>query len=340
MENHFDNFGLEKASKAKFNLVGGQIKTAMRAAGKTADFFKIDPRKIHLLEDFNPRIKDRQYYEGTEDRPGIVDLAKSMKLNGYYTDKPLAGFVAKVDGEDVIYLTEGHRRLDAVLYWMDNLGGPEDFMVPFVPKPRGTTELDLNYALVEANKAVDFRPYELAMHIKRLHCMFGQTEALIATKAGMSVSHVKNLLAVAGAPESIAKMVLAEEISVTEAAEAIGKYGNQVETVLNQAKANSVAAGKTKVSKRFLPGERFKKEVKKESDTLFDAVRTVREDNNYDALTEDTRKTLDELMERMTAMQKKLDEQEAQALAAAALEEADEAAQESNGKDDVKDQEI
>lgn len=312
MENAFDNFGLGSCVNVKPNLTPGNIKKGVKAIGTPNDMYMVDPRKVVIIDGFNPRIKDETYYKG------IKELALGMKEHGFYRDKPLAGYVGVKDGEEVVYVTEGHRRHDAVLYWLDALEGPSDLRVPFVPKPRGTSELDLNYALIESNKSQDFRPYELAMLVKRLHVAYGQSEPTIAAKMGKSIAYVRNLLIVAGAPEPIALMVLNGELSVTEAAEALGKFKDSAVEVLQKAKANSVAEGKSKVSKRFIPGHRFQAAVKKESGSLFEAVRQVRADEGYVALSEGTRSAIDDLVTRMEELEAKLAAKEAEAAEASA----------------------
>ena len=307
MEQNNDRHGLR--ADVKLNMTPGNIKKGMKAIGTPNDMYMVDARKVRVIPDFNPRIKDEKYWEG------IRELALGMKTHGYYRDKPLAGYVAVEDGEEVVYLTEGHRRHDAVLYWQDNLDAPEDLRIPFVPKPRGTSDLDLTYALLESNKAQDFRPFELAMLVKRLHVAYGQSEAVIAEKMNKSLPYVRHMLLVAGAPDDIVKMVIAEELSITEAADAINTYKDKAVDVLTKAKANSAAEGKKKVSKRFMPGMKFQTAVKKEAPAILDAVRQVSNDEGFGNLTEQTRSTISDLVSRLGELEAKLAEKEARAQA-------------------------
>lgn len=321
----FVKFGLKEAEEYKLEMSPGSIKRGLKAIGKASDMFMASPRKIRVIDGLNVRIKDDLYWQG------IRELAEGMAEHGFFRDRPLAVYVASErvvqDGTEVfidtVCLTEGHRRLDAALYWMEHLGAPEDLVIPIVHKPSGTSMLDLNYALLEANKHVDFRPYEKAILIKRMHVSFGQPVPEIAKKTGLAESTVHNLLLVAGAPEEIAKLVLIGDLSITEAADVMRSHKDKAFEVLAQAKAISIASGKTKISKRFLPGEKFKGALKKNSESIYDAVQLVRQDKGYEALSDETRETVDALVKELAEVKAKLEEQEAKALAKAAEESQD-----------------
>ena len=90
-------------------LVSGSVKTAMKDAGaKSADLWKVHPSKLRVIEGFNGRIRTPAYEEH------LQRIKQSIIENGYYPDKPLAGYVAKEGDENVIYVTEGHTRHEAV----------------------------------------------------------------------------------------------------------------------------------------------------------------------------------------------------------------------------------
>ena len=316
---------LSGVANQKLELIPGNAKKGLRAIGSASDMYMVTPGNIRVIEDFNPRVKDRIYWEGDEEAgiEGIIDLAKSMKQNGFYRHKPLAGYVALVDGVEVVFLTEGHRRLDAALYWMNNLGGPEDLQVPLVSSPRGTNMLDLNYALFQSNRSEDFRPFEKCIWVKRMHTMYGQTEASISSKTGLSLSFIRSALIVVSAPDDIAMMVQQGRISVTSAADAVMEHKEKVVEVLKQAEANSIANGKRKITPRFMPGSGFQKVIKKESGALYETVAMVRADTGYGQLTEETRRSIDDLIAELDAAKKKLEEKEAKALSDAEQEATD-----------------
>ena len=86
-------------------LTPGNTKAAMKAVGaSSSDLWKVEPARLRVLEGFNARIKNDAY------TARVRWIADSIKANGFYPDKPLTGFVALEDGEEVIYITGGHRR--------------------------------------------------------------------------------------------------------------------------------------------------------------------------------------------------------------------------------------
>ena len=85
-------------------LVAGNLKAAMSTAGaKSRDLWYVPVDQLKVMPGFNPRIKDDKYTQR------VRKIADSIKLNGYYPDKPLA-----VIASDEIYVVEGGTRFDAV----------------------------------------------------------------------------------------------------------------------------------------------------------------------------------------------------------------------------------
>jgi hypothetical protein len=90
-------------------LTPGNTKAAMKAVGAaSSDLWKVDPGQLRTLDGFNARIKNDAY------AARVRWIADSIKANGFYPDKPLTGFVALEDGEEVIYVTGGHRRHEGI----------------------------------------------------------------------------------------------------------------------------------------------------------------------------------------------------------------------------------
>ena len=76
---------------------------------------------------------------------------------------------------------------------------------------------------------------------------------------------------------------------------AVKKHGDQAYTVLMDAVAKALGQGKTKVTPKHLPPD-FKKEVKKASPRLFEAVMSVKEDPGWDGLSPTTREYIEQLI--------------------------------------------
>ena len=85
----------EMQENFQIELIPGSIKAAMQGA-KSSDLWKVPRDRIKVMEGFNVRVKNDDHAEQ------VRFIADSMKANGYFADKPLAGFVAKEDGQIVI----------------------------------------------------------------------------------------------------------------------------------------------------------------------------------------------------------------------------------------------
>jgi len=298
--------------------VAGRVKEAMAEIGTKKDMYGVDLEKTIVLEGLNPRIKDAKYWEG------VRVLKESIKKNGWYPDKPLAGYAIKKDGKDVIVVVEGGRRRDAGLMYLeelklDNPDFAKLFRAPMVTKKAGTSELDLNYGLAQGNSGVPFRPYELAILVKRLYITFDQTEKQIVDGlVGMvSASHLPKLLMLASAPKEIVEAVESEIMSVTEAYDLMNKHGEKAVEVLKQAAEVSKAAGSKKIMRKHMPGVKFEKALVKESKPLFEIAKQIQADEGYKGLSEATRAVLDDMLREIAELKAKC-EQDEDAIAQAA----------------------
>src|SRR5690606_33714456 len=128
------------------DLVRGNLKKAMADAGakNPHSLWSVPPDKLRVIEGFNGRIRTPAYLEH------LANIKASIRENGYYQDKPLAGYVAKEDDADVIFITEGHTRFEAIRELIDE--GVEVETLPVVVKPNGTTTEDLTFALITSNE--------------------------------------------------------------------------------------------------------------------------------------------------------------------------------------------
>lgn len=90
-----------------FNLTlfPGSIKAAMRETDSPSrDLWQVLIDEISPAPNLNVRTHGDAYDEH------IAQIATSIVNEGFYQHKPLAGYVAKVDGKNVIYITEGESR--------------------------------------------------------------------------------------------------------------------------------------------------------------------------------------------------------------------------------------
>lgn len=226
----------------ELNLVAGSVKGAMIGA-KSADLWKVPLAKIKVMDGFNVRIKNAEH------ETQVRLIADSIKENGFFPDKPLAGFVAKENSENIIYVIDGHTRLEAVHLAISE--GCEINEIPVVTKPAGTSMEDLTVALVVSNEGRHLTPFEIALVCKRL-VGFGMDESEIARRFGRSKAHIANLLLLASAPRSIKSLVQEGKVSATLAVETYRAYGSQATEILERGMASAKEAGKDKVTSKHL----------------------------------------------------------------------------------------
>lgn len=234
-----------KPQDFKLELVNGNVKAAMRDAGaRSSDLYKVPRASIRVIPGFNLRnIDDPEY------KAHLRYLADSILANGFYDDKPLAGYVAREGDKDVIFLTEGHCRLAAF-----DIAVSEGFngeMLPMVIKPRGTNTGDLTIAMITGNTGKHFSPYELGIGCKRLIAE-GHDEKEIAKSLGMSETYVRGLLDLQAAPAQVRKMVAAGQVSASTARNVVKTHGAKAQQILDTAAKAAKAKGKAKITGKHI----------------------------------------------------------------------------------------
>jgi ParB-like chromosome segregation protein Spo0J len=271
------------------NLVQGSVKKAMSAAGASSrDLWQVDPRKLRPIPGFNVRVRDDAY------AAHIRNIANSIKTEGFYQDRPLSGYVAVEDGEQVIYFYDGHSRHEAVMLAIEE--GAEIPRVPVVITAAGTSVEDLTVALVKMNSGKPLTAYETGIVCKRLS-RYGWTVAEIATRLDLSEPYVDGLLLLASAPRDIQAMVQDGRLSASQAIETLRSEGSNAVAVLDQAQQRASAEGKTRITRRHLPGALFKKVVRKNAERMADTISSIKSDHGYSRLSPETQEQIQSLIE-------------------------------------------
>lgn len=280
------------------NLVPGGVKAAMRDAGASSrDLWFVERSKIKVIPNFNTRIRNDAL------KAHVRQLADSMKSEGYYPDKPLAGYVAKEGDEQVIYVTDGHCRLEARDLAVSE--GAEIEKLPVVISAHGTSVEDLTVALVRSNSGMPLQPYELAIVCKRLSRSNWDADE-IATRLGFTRTYVDNLLLLIGSPMAIRQLVMEGKVSASTAIDAIRQFGDKAAERLQQALDKVQAEGGDKVTKKHMPPKPevvFKRQVTKAAPALFNSLREIRLDKGYQRLSPEVRAKLDELMAELNSLE-------------------------------------
>lgn len=228
------------------NLVPGSVKAAMKEVGaSSSDLWMVPYSNIRTIPGFNVRVRNAEY------EAHVKSIKDSIKANGFYRDKPLEGYVAKEDGENVIYITGGHTRHEAAGLAIEE-GAPIEAL-PVIVKPAGTSQEDLTVALVTGNSGRPLTPIETAIVIKRL-VGFGLDEKTIARRLGYGKKYVEDLLSLLSAPAAVRKMVEQGKVSATLAISELKKDPKEAAKKLTEAAKVVEASGKTKVTKKSLSG--------------------------------------------------------------------------------------
>lgn len=233
-------------------LTQGNVKNAMKAAeAKGRDLYMVPIASLKILTGFNIRVTETAKYKA-----GIQELADSMKSEGFYPDKPLAGYI---DGNDIC-VTDGHRRLAGAI--LANEQGAAIDALPVVVKPAGTTREDLTVALVQSNTGAPLTPYETGIAVKRL-LGYGMEKAVVATRLARSERYIDDLMLLQGAPKAIRDAVIADKITSTEAIALLKDDPKGAVEALKAGIEKAEKTGKKRVTAKNLPKKKKKGNKKK-----------------------------------------------------------------------------
>lgn len=285
--------------KDEFNkeLVPGSIKSAMKSASAgSRDLWMVDPKKVKPIPGFNVRVRDDAYLEH------IRRIADSIKVEGFYLDKPLSGYVANEEGEEVIYFYDGHSRHEAVLIAIQE--GAEIHRIPVVITQAGTSMVDLTVALVKSNSGKPLTAYEIAEVMKRLS-RFGWDVNQIAERLGYSTQYVDNLLLLAAAPKHIQDMVQDGRVAAGLAVEVIRGEGSNAVKALEEAASRASSEGKKRVTKRHIPGTTIKSVYKKHAEKMANAIENAVLDPAFDSLSPKTKELFLSISDMLDEARKK-----------------------------------
>lgn len=274
------------STTAILDLTPGNVKAAT-AGMKSSDLWQVPFDDLHLMDGFNVRIHDADY------EAHIEYLTASIIANGYMRDKPMSGFIAEVDGESRILITDGHSRYEALRRAVER--GTEITTIPVVTKPRGTSMEDLTVALVTANSGRPLTPFETGVVVKRL-MSFGWNEKQVAEKIGVTTQYVNDLLTLQGASKEVRDLVASGVVSPTTAISTVKKHGSGAGKVLKEAVAVAKSQGKAKASAKHIQKTDWKTECRKRGTDLYDGVMWVKNDPAFNKLSESTRQVLEELI--------------------------------------------
>lgn len=263
-------------------LFPGSVKKFAGATGtKSRDLWQVEPGQIRLLDGFNVRERNEAF------DAHVRSLADSMKAEGFKQHKPLAGYVAKEDSLDVLYVYDGHCRYEAALLAINE--GAEIKHIPVVVSQAGANIEDLTVELVRSNEGKPLTPIEKAVVCKRL-LGYGWPITDVAKRLGFTAQYVADLLLLLAAPQRIRKMVANNEVSASVAISAVKRDGPAAADKLEAAKVRAQAAGKTKVTAKHIKAPQdFDAIAKSLGPAMGKAILQLVDESGFDLLSEELR---------------------------------------------------
>ena len=238
-------------------LEKGKMRAITEAAtGKSTEYVvRVD--QLRTIPGFNVRVVETDDY-----RHDLDALKQSIRENGYYPNKPLAGYIGKDGEDDVIYVTDGHRRLQAVQEINDEALNDGEAIegLPVVLKPADSSIADLTIALVQDNSGRPLTPYEMGVVVQRLASMRGEgdepmfSKADIARKLSITERYIDDLNLLVAAPAKIRTAVLDGTVASTLAIQELRRNPKKAEERITAAIQKAKSQGRTKATRKHVEG--------------------------------------------------------------------------------------
>jgi len=176
------------------------------------EYFQVDPRRIVVRPTFNPRT----------DMGDMDSLTASIVANGILT--PLRVWRGPANE---FFLTDGHRRLAAVMLAIDQ--GHEIRTVPCLFGRSDMSESEELFEVLAANDGKPLTPSEEAEVFRRF-LAWGFTMADVARRIGRSAEFVRQRLRLIDAAPAVRAAVDAGEIGVSRGLEIVRQSNGDLST--------------------------------------------------------------------------------------------------------------
>lgn len=224
-------------------LIPGNVKNAV-AGASSADLWMVQRKLIRTHPKLQPRDKHSQKY-----KERVRFLADLIKANGYDRAFPIKVYVARENNESVLYLVQGHTRLDAVD--LVNSEGGQIEVIPCVTTERGTSMEDLLIATVTGNEGEPLTPIEKAKVVRELMGWNLELDT-IAQRLGYTRAYINNLLSLLEAPRDVREMVQEGKVAAAVAIKTVKEHGTGALRVLKEGLEIAKSKGKEKVTPKHL----------------------------------------------------------------------------------------
>ena len=197
------------------------------------EFRRVPVADIHVLDNLNLRVRGTPEYD-----EAVNEFAASIEANGFYDDKPLAGYI---DADGKVIVIDGHRRLEAVQRLNGaSLDGDIVTEVPVVLKSEDSTLADLTIAMIQSSSGRELTMFEKGIGVKRL-MSDGMDKASIAHRLGVSEKTIDNYIIVASVPAKARDLLLDDKVTSTQVLRTKGDVG-KLQSMVDKA----AAAGRTR----------------------------------------------------------------------------------------------
>jgi ParB/RepB/Spo0J family partition protein len=211
---------------------------------QSLDAFLVDPNKVQTIAGINPRKN-----------LDLQDLKDYIKVNGTANLPPIKVYADTVNGAFTLYLTEGHRRLQAARELIAD--GFAINGLPAMYADKDTARDKLLFANLTSNQGKSLEAMEIAECIACLIKEHKWTQADIASKMGKTAPWVTQKLSLLQATPEVVEAVEKGLISATTAQSIVAtgkKYGNNSTTqetkVQNDALAQQIIKNGNKAPKQ------------------------------------------------------------------------------------------
>lgn len=186
----------------------GTLTPGTAVAGETR---RVKVADLHVLANLNLRVDETE---------NLDELMASIAANGFYDDKPLAGYVT---ADDTVIVIDGHRRLAACQRLnAESLEGDVVDTVPVVLKPEDVSIADLTVAMIQSASGKELTMFEKGIGVRRLMTDSGLSKPEIARRLGVTEKSIDNYLLVASAPARARNLLLDGKVTSTQVLRAKG----------------------------------------------------------------------------------------------------------------------
>lgn len=258
---------------------------------RNTEALDLPPSEIHIFPGLNPRLPSAGWDAYVE------ELAESMLKSGYWTHKPIYGFVAKEAKGKKVYIADGESRYRAAVIAIER--GAKFDTIPVRLAPEGTSVEDIMLQLAPSNVSREFTPLEKAIHARRL-VTYGYTVPVIAENFGVSTEYVSQLLVLAAAPQKIRQFVHTGTIPANMAIEVLrGPEPEKAVETLTKAVATAKAQGKDRATPKHLPNHQRQKAIKSNSESLHQCLSDLTKSESFILLDDKLREQIEALIAKV-----------------------------------------